>query len=50
MTDASQPNKKQPVLGSGIVLYQTECDQNRIEVRLENETVWLSQAAMADLF
>ena len=35
---------------SEIVLYQTEDGRNRIEVRLENETVWLSQAQMAELF
>lgn len=31
-------------------LYQTEDGQTRIEVRLENETVWLSQKLMAELF
>jgi hypothetical protein len=35
---------------SQILLYQTEDGGNRIEVRLENETVWLSQRHMADLF
>lgn len=33
-----------------IVLYQTEDGRNRIQVRLENETVWLTQALMAELF
>ncbi len=36
--------------GSEILLYQTEDKQTRIEVRLQNETVWLSQRQMADLF
>ncbi len=33
-----------------IVIYQTENGQTSIEVRLENENVWLTQAQMADLF
>jgi hypothetical protein len=35
---------------SEIILYQTEDNQTRIEVRLENETVWLTQKLMAELF
>src|ERR1039457_5073005 len=35
---------------SEMILYQTEDNQTRIEVRLENETVWLSQTQMAELF
>ena len=35
---------------SNIVLYQTEDGRQRIEVRLEGQTVWLTQAAMAELF
>jgi len=33
-----------------ILLYQTEDGQTKVEVRLENETVWLSQVQMAELF
>lgn len=33
-----------------IVIYQTDDGQTQIDVRLENETVWLSQAQMAMLF
>lgn len=33
-----------------IVIYQTEDGQIQIDVRLENETVWLTQAQMAELF
>ena len=33
-----------------IVIYQTEDGQTQIDVRLENDTVWLTQAQMADLF
>jgi len=33
-----------------ILLYQTEDGRTRIERRFENETLWLTQALMADLF
>ena len=33
-----------------IIIYQTEDGQTQIDVHLENETVWLSQAQMAELF
>ena len=35
---------------SQIIIYQTETGQTKIDVRLENETVWLTQKAMAELF
>ena len=35
---------------SDVLLYQTEDGQTRVEVRLRDETVWLSQKLMADLF
>jgi len=35
---------------SQFLLYQTSDGQTRLEVRLENETVWLSQNEMVDLF
>lgn len=35
---------------SQIIIYQTEAGQTKIEVRLENETVWLTQKLLADLF
>jgi len=35
---------------SEILIYQTEDGRTRIQVRLENETVWLSQKMMAELF
>lgn len=37
-------------MASEIILYQTEDGQTKIQTRLENETVWLSQAQMATLF
>ncbi len=39
----NQPN-------SQIIIYQTEDGQTRLEVRLESETVWLSQKLMSELF
>jgi hypothetical protein len=35
---------------SEILLYQTEDGQTKIDVRLEEETVWLSQIQMSELF
>lgn len=42
--------KNSPMPSSEIILYQTEDGRSRIEVRLENETVWLTQQLMAELF
>jgi len=39
-----------PVLASEFLLYQTEDGETRVECRFENETVWLTQALMAELF
>ena len=33
-----------------LIIYQTEDGQTKIDVRMEDETVWLSQAQMAELF
>ncbi len=41
--DTSQP-------GGEILLYQTEDGRTRIECRFEDNTLWLSQTLMADLF
>lgn len=35
---------------SNILIYQTEDGQTKIQTRLEDETVWLSQEQMAELF
>lgn len=39
-----------PKSSSELILYQTEDGSTRVEVRLENETVWLTQNLMAELF
>jgi hypothetical protein len=36
--------------GSEIIIYQTEDGSTKIDVRMEDETVWLSQAQMVELF
>ena len=35
---------------SQLIIYQAEDGQTKIEVRLEEETIWLSKTAMAELF
>ena len=51
---ASRPKPPKPRETSGpaseLILYQTEDGRTRIECRFEDETIWLSQALMADLF
>jgi hypothetical protein len=44
MTDTPESSSSQ------IVIYQTEDGNTRLEVRLEQETVWLTQKMMAELF
>ena len=43
MTDDALPR-------SQIILYQTEDGRTRIQCRFENETLWLTQALIAELF
>ena len=33
-----------------IIIYQTEDGRAKIDVRMEDQTVWLTQAQMAELF
>lgn len=35
---------------SGLILYTTEDGQNRIQLRADGQTVWLTQLEMAELF
>jgi len=41
---------KKDIASSDLILYQTEDGQTKIEVHLQDETVWLSQKLMAELF
>ena len=43
------PKKPLPPTGE-IILYQTEDGQTRVDCRFADETLWLSQALMAELF
>ncbi|MCK4659370.1 MAG: virulence RhuM family protein [Phycisphaerae bacterium] len=43
------PNLPSPS-GSNIIVYQSEDGRTRIDVRLDGQTVWLSQALLAELF
>ena len=36
--------------GLSIVLYTTDDGNTQLEVKLENDTVWLTQSQMAELF
>jgi len=36
--------------GGGLIIYQTDDGQTRLQVRLEDESVWLTQKLMAELF
>jgi hypothetical protein len=40
----------EPLPQSEIILYQTEDGRTRIQCRFENETLWLTQALIAELF
>lgn len=40
----------EPLPNSEIILYQTEDGRTRVQCRFENETVWLTQKLMAELF
>ena len=43
MTQESKP-------GGEVILFQTEDAQTRLQVRLDGQTAWLTQAQMAELF
>ncbi|NGX43179.1 MAG: hypothetical protein K940chlam7_01470 [Chlamydiae bacterium] len=43
-------DNKRDIVNSNLMLYQTEDGSTRIEVHLQEETVWLSQKLMAELF
>ena len=43
-------NPDKPMGNSEILLYQTEDGKTRVEVRIQEESVWLNQAAMVELF
>ena len=47
----NKKSKKLPEKSKGqILIYQTEEGQTKLKVRLEDETVWLTQRSMAELY
>ena len=46
----SKPKELSAIDKNEIIVYQPEGGEFHIEVRVENETVWLTQAQMAELF
>ena len=46
----SSPSLPEPVTRSQILFYQSEDGSSRIEVRLDEGTVWLTQALIAELY
>ena len=42
--------QEQAIVASELILYQTEDGRTKVEVRLQDETVWLTQKLLAELF
>jgi hypothetical protein len=49
-TEIIDGERKMKAANSEIIIYQTQDGLTRIDVRMEGETLWLSQAQVADLF
>lgn len=47
---ASMNNKPNNDAGQSFLMYATDDGAAKVNVRVENETVWLTQAQMAELF
>jgi len=45
-----QDNSQTRLPGGQIIIYQTENGETKLDVRFENETVWLSQMQLCELF
>ncbi|MBI4766869.1 MAG: virulence RhuM family protein [Deltaproteobacteria bacterium] len=50
MPRKSNRSTEEPLNSSELILYQTEDGKSRLEVRLEGNTVWLSQKQLSELF
>ncbi len=48
MAEKSKDNLN--IIGSEIIIYQTEDGQTKIDVKFEDETVWLTQAQLCELY
>ena len=42
--------RNEPLPNSEIILYQTEDGRTRVQCRFENDTLWLTQAQIGELF
>jgi hypothetical protein len=49
-SQTQNPQKSKSLPGSEILIYQSPDGKTRIDVRVDGDTVWLSQAEMAELF
>jgi hypothetical protein len=49
-TDSPNSSNNLPAKQTEFLLYKTEDGRVRIEARMEDETVWLTQASMAELY
>lgn len=45
-----EDKKVVPVVGGEILIYQTDDGQTKIDVKFEDETVWLTQAQLCELY
>ena len=43
-------SEDRPPPQSSLILYQSEDGQTRVQCRFEQDTIWLTQAQMAELF
>ena len=50
MTDTKSQRPSDTAPNSQLLIYQTEDGRLKVEARLENETLWLNQQQMAELF
>jgi hypothetical protein len=50
MNPSKQKTLDESKPGGEMILYQTEDSQTRVQVRLDGQTAWLTQAQMAELF
>ena len=50
MTKLEQDNSQLPINNSQLLIYQNENGETKLDVRFQDETVWLTQKLMAELF
>ena len=50
MDKSKQDNSQLSINNSQLVIYQNENGETKLDVRFQDETVWLTQKLMAELF